>query len=507
MKEVRLILGDQLNARHSWLKEPDEQVLFVMAEMRQETDYVVHHVQKLLAFFAAMRKFAEALQSAGHRVRYFTLDESADYADLPELLRATLNDEQATSFAYQAPDEYRLDQQLASFCESLKISTHMDDTEHFLTARSGWQDYPNSRMEFFYRALRKTYKVLLDDDGKPLGERWNFDQENRESLPKDKSWPEPLTFSEDVSELLAMIKHHDIKFMGEVDAKAFLWPTTRKQARELLSFFLEHCLVDFGRYQDAMTDSGWSLFHSRLSFCLNSKMLHPLEVIRAVEKHWQEHQDTINLAQVEGFIRQVLGWREYVRAIYWQHMPEYATHNALKAERPLPDYYWTGDTQMACMSHSIKQSLTYAYAHHIQRLMVTGNFALLAGVHPDAVDAWYLGIYIDAIEWVEMPNTRGMSQFADGGIIASKPYVSSGQYLRKMSNYCKGCGYDVKQKTGEGSCPFNSLYWHFLHRHRAQFANNHRMKMMYANWDRQDASQREAILATADQYLKSLNEL
>lgn len=507
MKEVRLILGDQLNARHSWFNEPDDQVLFVMAEMRQETDYVVHHVQKLLAFFAAMRKFAEALQSAGHRVRYFSLDESANYAALPELLRATLDDEEASAFVYQAPDEYRLDKQLADFCESLNISSRMDDTEHFLTARSGWQDYPNSRMEFFYRALRKTYNVLLDDDGKPLGERWNFDQENRESLPADKSWPKPLTFSEDVSELMTMIERHNVKFMGEVNAKAFLWPTTRKQARALLSYFLQHCLADFGRYQDAMTHSGWSLFHSRLSFCLNSKMLHPLEVIRAVEKHWQENQNAINLAQVEGFIRQVLGWREYVRALYWQHMPEYAKHNVLQAKQPLPEYYWTGETDMACMRHSIQQSLTYAYAHHIQRLMVTGNFALLAGIDPDAVDAWYLGIYIDAIEWVEMPNTRGMSQFADGGIIASKPYASSGQYLRKMSNYCKDCAYDVKQKTGEGSCPFNSLYWHFLDRHRSKFTGNHRMKMMYANWDRQGESQRKVILATAEQYLLKLNEL
>jgi len=230
-------------------------------------------------------------------------------------------------------------------------------------------------------------------------------------------------------------------------------------------------------------------------------------VIRAVEAHWQDHKEQINLAQVEGFIRQILGWREYVRALYWRHMPGYGRRNHLRAKRPLPAYYWTGATHMACMAHAIGQSLDYAYAHHIQRLMVTGNFALLAGVHPDAVDDWYLGVYVDAVEWVEMPNTRGMSQYADGGLIASKPYAASGQYIRKMSDYCGGCHYNVKQKTGEGSCPFNSLYWHFLDRNRPVLSDNIRLKLVYANWDRQKEAQREAILATAEQYLARIDRL
>ncbi|WP_245573311.1 hypothetical protein [Marinimicrobium agarilyticum] len=256
-----------------------------------------------------------------------------------------------------------------------------------------------------------------------------------------------------------------------------------------------------------MTPHGWSLYHSRLSFSLNTKMLHPMEVIRAVEGHWREHPDRVSLAQAEGFIRQVLGWREYVRALYWRHMPGYGRRNYLRAQRSLPSYYWTGKTRMACMAHAIGQSLDYAYAHHIQRLMVTGNFALLAGVHPDEVDQWYLGIYIDAVEWVEMPNTRGMSQYADGGLMGSKPYAASGQYIHKMSHYCENCVYSVREKTGEGSCPFNSLYWHFLDRNRERLKDNARLKLVYANWDRQSLEKRQATLQTAARYLREIDQL
>lgn len=505
--QVKLILGDQLNASHSWFQSPDDEVLFVMAELPQEATYVVHHRQKLLAFFAAMRGFAAALEQAGHRVRYFTLDESAAYADLPDLLERVLEQASADTFAYQRPDEYRLDQQLADFCRTLDIAVSVADTEHFLTPRDAWENYSTHRMEYFYRALRREYRVLLDQDGKPLGEQWNFDADNRARLPRNATLPAPLMFATDVSDIDQMLNRHRVKTLGVADPTALLWPVSRAQSRALLQYFLEHLLPAFGRYQDAMTPDGWSLYHSRLSFSLNTKMLHPLEVIRAAESHWQANRQKISLAQVEGFIRQILGWREYVRALYWHYMPDYRQRNHLSAQRPLPEYYWTGETGMACMANAIGQSLEYAYAHHIQRLMVTGNFALLAGIHPDALDDWYLGIYIDAIEWVELPNTRGMSQYADGGLMGSKPYAASGQYINKMSHYCGGCAYDVKAKTGEGSCPFNSLYWHFLDRQRGRLGNNPRMKLVYANWDRQDPAQREAILATADAYLARLDTL
>ncbi|MGL4890588.1 MAG: cryptochrome/photolyase family protein, partial [Aeromonas veronii] len=303
------------------------------------------------------------------------------------------------------------------------------------------------------------------------------------------------------------LTHHGVSTIGEADASRLPWPITRRQSRELLAHFLTHCLPHFGRYQDALSERGWSLFHSRLSFSLNSKMLHPLEVIRAAESHWQANQATITLAQVEGFIRQILGWREFVRALYWEKMPDYQQTNFLGANRPLPGFFWNGETRMACGRHAIKQSLEHGYAHHIQRLMVTGNFALLAGIDPDEVDQWYLGIYVDAIEWVELPNTRGMSQFADGGLMGSKPYASSGAYLERMGHYCKGCHYQVKARHGDGSCPFNSLYWHFLWRNRDKLGGNPRLALPYANWDGQAAAQQQAILATAEQYLIKLEQL
>ena len=504
--EVRFILGDQLNASHSWYRTVDPDVLYVMAELPQELQYVRHHQQKILAFFAAMRAFAKALEEAGHQVRYWTLDEAADYQSLPHWLESVVQDDQPQVLSYQSPDEYRLSQQLRALAKQFPCVVKEVDSEHFLTPKEAWDQYPNSRLEFFYRAVRKQYRVLLDDQGQPEGGRWNFDAENRKRLPKTQQWPEPLMFANDVSAIKSMLARHQVDHFGQA-SDHLLWPITRTQSRQLLQFFLHHCLPDFGRYQDALTERDWSLYHSRLSFALNSKMLSPLEVIEAAEAHWRAHQDVITVAQVEGFIRQILGWREYVRAIYWHHMPEYAERNALGANRPLPDWYWTGKTQMACLRHAIEQSLEFAYAHHIQRLMVTGNFALIAGLDPAAVDAWYLGIYIDAIEWVEMPNTRGMSLFADGGVIASKPYAASGQYIHRMGDYCSGCVYDVKRNSGEGSCPLNSLYWDFVVRHQERFANNMRMKLVYANWAKKSAEEQANIRATAASYLAQIESL
>lgn len=505
--KLRLILGDQLNASHSWFKEVDPSVIYVIAEMHQETNYVVHHVQKICAFFKAMENFANALEEAGHKVIHLTLDETAPFASLPELLDHLFEAYQVEDFSYQQPDEYRLEQQLKNYTEKLNISNNCVDSEHFITSRNAWHELPNSRMEFFYRALRKKHHVLMDTNGKPLGGRWNFDGENRNALPDKVSIPQPLVFSEDVSEIIDRIERHKIKYLGNISHSCLIWPTTRQASRHLLNHFLKVCLPQFGQYQDAMTERGWSLFHSRLSFSLNSKMLHPMEVIRAVESYWQANQETISLAQAEGFIRQILGWREYVRALYWAHMPNYQHLNTLSAERALPKFFWDGDTKMSCVAHAVQQSLDYAYAHHIQRLMITGNFALLAGLDPDEVDRWYLGIYVDAIEWVELPNTRGMSQFADGGIIASKPYAASGNYIQKMGRYCKTCHYDVKQRTGEGSCPFNSLYWDFIDRHQSLFESNPRMAFPLKHWKALSDDDKAPIRNTAKHYLDNLDKL
>ncbi len=315
-----------------------------------------------------------------------------------------------------------------------------------------------------------------------------------------------MPLQNDVRELVALLEREEVDTFGRLQAEAFIWPTSRQQSLALLDYFLEHCLTDFGRYQDAMHSDHWLLYHARLSFSMNSKMLSPKEVLeRAVECYY--NNNNITLASIEGFVRQILGWREFIRGVYWTKMPAYEQENFFEHQRDLPEFYWSGNTNMNCLSHAINQSLDYAYAHHIQRLMITGNFALLINAHPDAVDAWYLGIYIDAIQWVELPNTRGMSQYADGGLFATKPYISSANYIHKMSNYCKSCLYNYKAKTGDKACPFNSLYWNFLLQHEKRLQGNRRMGMMYALLNKMSDNDREALLLQADYYLKHLEEL
>ena len=308
--------------------------------------------------------------------------------------------------------------------------------------------------------------------------------------------------------ILARLKRHNVESLGKAEEE-LLWPVTRKQSKDLLTYFCEQLLPLFGTFQDAMTANSkhkWSLYHSRLSFALNAKILHPMQVIQAAVAAYRGNPN-IDIAQVEGFVRQILGWREYVRGMYWVNMPDYLAQNALGAQRDLPDYFWTGATKMNCLHHAIGQSLDTAYAHHIQRLMVTGNFCLLTEIEPQQVDAWYLGIYVDALEWVELPNTRGMSQFADGGWIASKPYAASGSYMQKMSDYCTVCHYQVKEKTGPRACPLNSLYWHFMVKHRDRLARNPRIGMIYGNWDKQNEEQKRLVLERAEWCLENLGEL
>ena len=404
---LRLILGDQLNENHDWFKQPDKNVTYVLMEIRRETDYVTHHIQKVTAFFAAMRAFADRLRELGHRVVYLKLDDS----------------------------------------------------------------------------------------------------KNRQAYDNRVPIPEPLFFDNDVSEIVRIIRQKKVPTIGEIQVDRLLWPTSRAQSLALLKSFVDDFLPAFGTYQDAMTVDNWYLFHSRLSFCLNTKMLHPLEVIDAAAKAWQNQASRITIQQIEGFVRQVLGWREYMRGIYWALMPELAEMNYFDHQAALPEFYWTGDTRMNCLRCAIDQSLKHAYAHHIQRLMITGNFALLAGVDPAAVDEWYLGIYIDAIQWVELPNTRAMSQFADGGQVATKPYISSAKYIHSMSDYCDTCDYNWKQRHGDMACPFNSLYWNFFEQHRPLLQKNPRVGMMYRVWDRMESREQKQVLKQADAYLKILNRL
>ena len=510
-KTLRLILGDQLNINHSWFTTMDASVTYLLMELRSETDYAQHHIQKVIGFFASMQNFAKALQQKGHQVIYIYLNDKSNLQTFDKNCEALITTNHFTNFEYQVPDEYRLDEHFKSFTSKLKITSNVCDTEHFYSTRNELKDLFAGKkmylMETFYRYMRKKHQVLLEDGDKPLNGKWNFDEDNRQKLPKAHKPTAPLLFVNDVSEIDKEIRNAGIKTIGTVDSKNFVWPINRAQSLEVLDFFVENCLALFGTFQDTMAPNEWSIYHSRLSFSMNTKLLSPKEVVdKAIEAYFK-NPDQIEYHQLEGFVRQIIGWREFMRGIYWMKMPEYATLNYFEHAEKLPQWFWTGKTKMNCLKDAIHQSLDYAYAHHIQRLMITGNFALLAGVHPDELDAWYLGIYIDAIEWVEITNTRGMSQFADGGIVGTKPYVSSATYISKMSLYCTGCYYDKAKKTGDKACPFNSLYWNFYDKHEAKLAKNPRIGMMYNVWKKMQPEAKTELLEQAEYYLNHINEL
>ena len=509
-KLLRLILGDQLDEQHSWFKKPDSHVTYTLMEIRQETDYVKHHIQKVAAFFAAMRAFSARLKELGHNVVYLRLNDRQNLQTIPANLKRLVKSGKFSRVEYLLPDEYRLDQQFKTLAQKLRIDVQAVDTEHFMTERQELKDFFAGKkrylMESFYRSMRKRYDILMDKD-KPYGGQWNYDQKNRQAYDGQVPIPKPLLFKNDVSDICRTIQKMQVQTFGEIDPARLIWPTTRNQAQKMLSNFIKSGLEAFGTYQDAMTTDSWHLFHCRLSFALNTKMLRPLEVIRAVLKAWEKNRSQIEIQQVEGFVRQILGWREYMRGIYWALMPDLESMNFFNHGSKLPDFYWTGETRMNCMRRTVGQSLKHAYAHHIQRLMVTGNFALLTGVDPAEVDQWYLGVYIDAIQWVELPNTRAMSQFADGGQVATKPYVSSARYIQSMSDYCETCDYNWKKRHGDMACPFNSLYWNFYARHRRRLKKNARVAMMYRTWDRMDSDEKKQILKHADAIAKDLNRL
>ena len=509
-KTLRLILGDQLNSNHSWYKTIDDDTTYVLMEIRTETDYATHHIQKIVGFFAAMQSFAALLVARGHQVTYIYLNDENNKQSFEKNVNSLIVSQKITHFEYQLPDEYRVDQYLRNLCDNLSITSSFVDTEHFFTTRNELGSYFLGKktflMESFYRAMRKKHNVLMDGE-KPLQGQWNYDDENRKKIPKNHKPTAPLTFNNDVTAIVSELNKTTIKTIGNINEKEFIWPISREQSIELLDFFVTSCLPNFGSYQDAMMPNEWSLYHSRISFSMNIKMISPQEVIDKAIQEWQKRPEEIGYNQLEGFVRQIIGWREYMRGIYWLKMPKYAKMNYFSHKQKLPNWFWTGKTKMNCLKDAIEQSLDYAYAHHIQRLMITGNFALLAGVDPDEIDAWYLGIYIDAIEWVEITNTRGMSQFADGGIVGTKPYVSSASYIDKMSHYCGSCFYKKAIKTGDKACPFNSLYWNFYDKHEAKLAKNPRIGMMYNVWRKMSPEHKAELLKQADFYLQNIDNL
>jgi deoxyribodipyrimidine photolyase-related protein len=502
MTTLRLILGDQLNPQHSWFSSPNADVIFVMMEVRSETDYVLHHAQKIISIFAAMRALARHLREAGHRVHYLAIDDADNLQSFNGNLAALISQHQASTFEYQDPDERRLDAQLAKFSSAQTIPCTRVSSEHFFTERHEAAELFAGKkrwlMETFYRHMRARHKVLMadtNDTKKPLGGQWNFDAENRKSWPGLPVEPADWRAPHDHSALWRVIESAGVKSFGESNAAAIAWPLNRAEALLHLEGFITRALPHFGDFQDAMSSKAWRLFHSLLSFALNTKMLNPREVVARAEE--AARAGKAPMAAAEGFIRQILGWREYVRGFYWAQGPGYAKQNHFDHQQPVPTWFWTGETQMRCMAAAIGQSLREAHAHHIQRLMVIGNFSLLAGINPQALHHWYLGIYIDAFEWVELPNTVGMSQFADGGLLATKPYVSSAAYIDRMSDYCKGCHYDKKLREGARACPFNALYWDFHVRHKGKLANNPRIGMVYRQLEKMSDEAVESLQTQA----------
>ena len=504
---LRLVLGDQLT-RDLWALEDvdreSDQVL--MAEVAEEAAYVPHHKKKLAFVFSAMRHFARELKGEGLAVRYIALDDPENSGSLIGELRRAIEDLRPDRVIVTEAGEWRLAKCFRDAQDDLDIPLEIRQDSRFLASHAEFETWAKGRkqlrMEFFYREMRKRYGVLLDPDGEPAGGAWNFDAANRKRLPGDLEPPSPLKVVPDeiTRQVLEMVAR---RFGGNFgDLEPFWFAVDAAGARRAFDHFVEAGLPKFGDYQDAMRQDEPFVFHAVISLYLNAGLLRPLDLCRAAEAAWERGDVPLNAA--EGFIRQILGWREFVRGIYWREMPGYAQTNALNALRPLPDFYWTGETEMNCMAQAIGQTRREAYAHHIQRLMVTGNFALLAGLDPKEVSEWYLAVYADAYEWVELPNTHGMALFADGGLLASKPYAASGKYIDRMSDYCTHCRYDVKESLGETACPFNALYWNFLAENRETLNRNPRLGMIYRTFDRMDGAKRAALRKKARAYLLNL---
>jgi len=502
MRNLILILGDQLD-RHSAAFDGFDASLdrVWMAEVAAESTKVWVHKARIVTFLAAMRHFADKLRTEGVTVDYRRLDDAENLGSfVPELEAAVARLRPAKLIMVEA-GEWQVREDFRSAAKTLGITLDEREDSHFLASHADFEKHAKGRkqlrMEFFYREMRAKHGVLMDA-GKPVGGEWNYDSENRKSFGKEGPplKPAPRRFMPDAitREVIAVVEG---KFGSHPGSLAeFDWPVTADEAQVALADFIEHRLAEFGDYQDAMwTREPW-LYHSRLSAVMNLKLLDPREVIAAAEKAYRTGRAP--LAGVEGFIRQILGWREYVRGIYWRFMPEYVGMNSLGCEQPLPKFYWTGETDMNCLRDAIGQTLKHGYAHHIQRLMVTGLFSLLLGVRPREVHEWYLAVYVDAIEWVELPNTLGMSQHGDGGIMASKPYIASGKYIQRMSNYCSGCRYDPAKSTGPNACPFTTLYWDFLMQHEPRLKMNQRMSMQVRNVARLSEAEKAAIQKQAE---------
>jgi deoxyribodipyrimidine photolyase-related protein len=506
IRNLIVVLGDQLSPSLASLAAGDpRQDLVMMCEVAEETTYVRHHKKKIILLFSAMRHFAEELKSLGWRVAYTRLDDPGNTGSFSgEVARAAATHTPARIIVTE-PGEWRVRAAIGTWAGALNVPVDVLADERFISSIEGFAAWAKGRkqlrMEYFYREMRRATTLLMDGD-QPVGGAWNFDHENRKPAKANLFMPDPMHFQQDTitREVVALVKRRFADHFG--DADPFWFAVTRADAEAAFDHFVDAGLAHFGDYQDAMLIGQRFLYHSIISMYLNCGLLDPLAICRKVEAAYRAGRVPLNAA--EGYIRQVIGWREYVRGIYWLKMPDYAASNVLGHTRALPDFYWTGDTRMTCIRETVTQTKEDAYAHHIQRLMVTGNFALLAGISPQALHEWYLAVYADAFEWVELPNTIGMSQFADGGLLASKPYAASGAYINRMSDYCGACPYDVKKRTGPDACPFNALYWDFIARHAARIRSNPRMAQMVRTYDAFADAEKERIRESAAAFLAGL---
>jgi deoxyribodipyrimidine photolyase-related protein len=501
------ILGDQLSRNLSSLAgiTPDEAVILMM-EVWDEATYVKHHKQKIVLIFSAMRHFAEELRAEGWLVDYVTLDDPANTGGFTGEVARAIERHAPSEIRVTESGEWRVHGAMLEWEGRFPCPVSILPDTRFIATHAEFRSFAEGRkhltMEYFYREMRRKTGLLMRPDGKPEGGEWNYDAENREPPKAGLAAPPAPKFAPDAitQEVIALVGTRFADHFG--DLEPFGWPVTRRQALEAADAFFARRLALFGPYQDAMVHGEDDLYHSMLSTSLNCGLLDPLELCRAAETAYRSDKAPLN--SVEGFIRQIIGWREYVRGFYWHQMPGLADANELGAHRPLPDFFWTGKTEMRCLADCIRTTREDAHAHHIQRLMVLGNFCLIAGIDPRAVADWYLAVYADAYEWVELPNVAGMILYADGGRLATKPYAASGNYIKKMSDYCGKCRYKVAQKTGPDACPFNPLYWHFMDRNRDRLESNHRIGRIYATWDRMGEAKQRAYLDSAERFLDAL---
>lgn len=497
-----LLLTDHLNLNISSLDGVDkDHDVILMLELNDEFTRVKHHKKKLVLQISAMRHFTEELKAHNYQVDYIKLTDNDNTQNLPSELKRAIKRHNPQKIICTEPSEYHTQQQLKDFDIEIRKN------KQFFCSKQEFKEWAEGqkqlRMEFFYRQMRKKHNILMDEDASPIGGKWNYDHDNRKPPTKKLKIPKPYIAKTDeiTKEVIQLVESRYADHFGDI--KPFHFAVTREQALRALDSFIEVRLKYFGDYQDAMLEGEPWMYHSHISFYINLGLLEPLECIHAAERAYFDNR--ANLNEVEGFIRQILGWREYVRGIYWLKMPNYKKLNKLNAQNKLPDFYWTGETKLNCLKQVINETKQNAYAHHIQRLMVAGNFALIAGFHPDEVNEWYWIVYADAYEWVELPNVTGMVLYADGGVMASKPYASSGAYINKMSDYCQNCHYKVTKKNGEQACPFNYLYWDFLIRNKDKLANNQRMKMIYSVLFKMSEEKIQAIKDDSQRFLAEIN--